>query len=339
MKENKNYSVYAHIVPKELSKKDVDKIYIGITCLIPENRWRNGKGYRHNTHFYNAIKKYGWDNLKHIIIIENVSEDVAKECEKALISKYNTQNNKYGYNKTTGGDTALFGVENGFYGKHHTKETLEKIRKTKESHGKYHHSEEVKKKISEASKRMWAEKGKKFKDKMSKKTKERWNNKEFYEKMCNKKIEHKKVILLNTKELFDSIDIAQKKYNVTSIRQCCNNEITFAGRDKNGVKLVWMYYDNYINTSEKEILEKLRIGKGFDSVKAVINLDTNCIYSSAMAGSRAYGRNKGCHITECARGERQTAFKHRWDLLSHYLEVNHCSLDDLENNKKYTFVN
>lgn len=38
------------------------KVYVGQTCNLSE-RWRNnGKNYFNSIKFYNAIKKYGWDN-------------------------------------------------------------------------------------------------------------------------------------------------------------------------------------------------------------------------------------------------------------------------------------
>ena len=48
--KNKKYIVYEHISPS-------NKRYIGITCQTPEQRWRNGEGYKGSTAFYNAIKK------------------------------------------------------------------------------------------------------------------------------------------------------------------------------------------------------------------------------------------------------------------------------------------
>lgn len=152
----RNYSVYAHISPN-------NKIYFGITGINPEVRWKNGRGYYGKTYFSNAIKKYGWDNFQHIILIDNLSKEVACECEKYLISKYNTNNHIYGYNMSIGGESGTVG-----YYKHHSEETKRKIG---EAHKGLHHtdaskqkmreklcgrklSDETKRKMSEAHKRL-----------------------------------------------------------------------------------------------------------------------------------------------------------------------------------------
>lgn len=50
-----NYTVYMHRFPN-------GKVYIGITRVAPEKRWRNGKGYSENRFMQFAINKYGWEN-------------------------------------------------------------------------------------------------------------------------------------------------------------------------------------------------------------------------------------------------------------------------------------
>ena len=94
---DKTWCVYVHISPS-------NKYYVGITCQRPERRWRNGIGYIRNNHFANAIKKYGWDNFQHEIIASNITEKEAKNFEKILISKLRSNDAKYGYNITSGGD-------------------------------------------------------------------------------------------------------------------------------------------------------------------------------------------------------------------------------------------
>lgn len=70
--EKNNYTVYVHITPN-------NKRYVGITSTKVEKRWVNGNGYKSQKYFYRAIEKYGWDNIQHEIITENLSEHMAKE--------------------------------------------------------------------------------------------------------------------------------------------------------------------------------------------------------------------------------------------------------------------
>ena len=143
-KEEKKWCVYMHI------NKLNGKKYIGITSGSPKKRWKNGRGYKGQTVFWNAINKYTWDE----IVINNLTENEAKEKEVELIALYKTNCNKYnhpsyGYNMTDGGDSTydisletrkkmsevakarLADPKNHpWTGRHHTEETKEKIRKT-----------------------------------------------------------------------------------------------------------------------------------------------------------------------------------------------------------------
>lgn len=125
-----NYTVYMHVLPKDISGKENDLIYVGITRVNPIKRWSNGNGYVDNVRFFNAIKKYGWENFEHLILFENLSEEDAKQKEIELISKFNSTNRKFGYNVSPGGniiskETALkigkaqMGEKNHRYGKHY----------------------------------------------------------------------------------------------------------------------------------------------------------------------------------------------------------------------------
>lgn len=64
----------------------------------------DGSGYARSSHFWNAIQKYGWDNFKHIIILQNETFEYACSVEKCLIKHYKTKDPKYGYNLTDGGE-------------------------------------------------------------------------------------------------------------------------------------------------------------------------------------------------------------------------------------------
>lgn len=136
------YYVYLHL------NKINHKRYYGITSeKTPEIRWK--KGYAHNKHFESAIAKYGWDNFEHIIVASNLTKQQAEQMEQKLIAQYNTNNDKHGYNLTSGGGAGIFrhseeskklmsehtkGKLNPMYGKHHSEQTKQKISKALSNH-------------------------------------------------------------------------------------------------------------------------------------------------------------------------------------------------------------
>lgn len=109
-----DYKVYKHTCPN-------GKVYIGITHQNPLTRWAGGFGYETQTYFWRAIVKYGWINIQHEILYDNLSEEEAKEIEVRLIKEYNSQDINCGYNIMPGGDVH-YAME---------KEIKEKISKSK----------------------------------------------------------------------------------------------------------------------------------------------------------------------------------------------------------------
>ena len=100
--ENKEWCVYCH------TNIINNKKYIGITSSTPSRRWRkDGIGYKNCVRFYNSILKHGWDNFKHDILFDNLTEAEAKSKEIELILKQRTEFGKsFCYNITDGGDGA-----------------------------------------------------------------------------------------------------------------------------------------------------------------------------------------------------------------------------------------
>ena len=95
---DKNYIVYAHVFPN-------GKKYIGITERDYLKRWgKNGKNYK-GQKVFDAICYYGWRNVKHYILLKDLTKEEAVAKEIELIDKYKTNDNKYGYNASTGGET------------------------------------------------------------------------------------------------------------------------------------------------------------------------------------------------------------------------------------------
>ena len=88
-REDAKWTVYIHIVPKELSGYDWDKYYVGVTKQKVERRWGYSTGihYRKSTRFYKAIEEYGFKNIKHEIIAENLTKDEAYDFEECLIKE------------------------------------------------------------------------------------------------------------------------------------------------------------------------------------------------------------------------------------------------------------
>lgn len=107
-----SYSVYKHTCPNS-------KVYIGITRCKVKDRWKNGLGYEYQV-FGRAVRKYGWENITHEVLYENLTEDEAKRLEQELIKEFDSKNPEHGYNRTDGGD--------GVKGYEYTEEVLDKMR-------------------------------------------------------------------------------------------------------------------------------------------------------------------------------------------------------------------
>lgn len=216
MEEN-NYTVYVHKFPN-------NKVYIGITKTKPEHRWGK-KRYEHNMYMKNAINKYGWENVKHIILYKNLNKEQAEQKEIELIAKYKSNQRKFGYNIQNGGNVhcvseetkkkisnSIKGEKHYMYGKHRSEETKRKIsesNKGNKSHFGHFHTKETKEKISN-----------KLKGQISK--------------------NRKKVLCVETNIIYNSLHIASEKTNtnVGDICNCCK------GKLKTANKYHWQYYNN-----------------------------------------------------------------------------------------------
>lgn len=135
------YTVYMHITPN-------NKRYIGITCRTLNKRFgSNGVKYKSQL-FGRAIKKYGWDNIQHIVICDGLTKEHAEQLEKDLIAEYQTTNPEFGYNVSIGGNVPAIA----YVGHKHTEETKRKIGK---ANANRQLSEETRAKISEKIKALW----------------------------------------------------------------------------------------------------------------------------------------------------------------------------------------
>lgn len=164
------YTIYKHTFPN-------NKVYIGITSQSVKKRWMNGKGYLDQDYMWKAIQKYGWENIKHEILYENLSLEEANLLEKKLITEvYKSNIREFGYNIDQGGTSGqktseetrkkLSEINKGKNNPMYGKKISDKVRKlTSERFKSIERTEEWRKKISEALK------GRTY----SKETKDRWS--------------------------------------------------------------------------------------------------------------------------------------------------------------------
>lgn len=97
-----SWTVYMHVFPN-------GKKYIGITARKVVKRWQQGNGYREHPVMWRAIQKYGWDNIEHLIIAEQLNQEEALKMEAELIKQYKTfpPSLGFGYNATSGGEARI----------------------------------------------------------------------------------------------------------------------------------------------------------------------------------------------------------------------------------------
>ena len=118
---------------------------------------------------------------------------------------------------------------------------------------------------------------------------------------------NEKVVLLNTRQVFDSARKAKEELNLKEsihIIRVCRGLDKSAGKI-NGEPLIWIFYKDYINMSEEEINIKLNQSNN----KPVKCINTNEVFYYICDASRKYGVNPTC-ITRCCKGKQKTTGIH-----------------------------
>ena len=222
------YTVYQH------KNKINGKVYIGITSQKPEQRWRNGEGYKSSPHFYSAIQKYGWDNFEHNILFVGLTKEQACLKEQELIKEFNSMNREYGYNSTSGGDIFVMNEE--------TKQKISQALMGNQNNLGHSCSEEKKKKISEA------QKGREFTEEHKQKLSEAAKNRHVpcseEKKQTLKEKSHKKPVYCEElNKVFESVQECSRQLGIpaTNISKLCKGR----GKTLKGYHL--RYYNDTIN--------------------------------------------------------------------------------------------
>lgn len=331
--------VYIHI------NKTNGKVYVGITHDI-NKRWRGrGCAYRSNPHFWQAIEKYGWDGFKHEIVFSELTKKEACEKEIQLISKYDSTNRTKGYNHSLGGEVPLVwrsGEEHPMYGKHHSKETREKL---SASHtGEKHRCwgkplpEITRKRIGDANR------GRKLPEwqiehlriintgrKASEKTKQKMSrshqghpvSEETKQRIRETKISKPILQLSRNGELLNkwmSVTEAAKASGLdrSQIRKCCKGKLKTTGG------FVWIYADevdekDILIVSDKEreklIEEGLRIGNAkqrLEVIQLTIEGEVVKVWPSLTEAAQENGMSISA-ICRCCKGYVNTSGGYKWE--------------------------
>ena len=238
----KNYILYLHITPS-------GKKYFGITSQKKVNRrWENGKGYKNNEYFTNAINKYGWNNIVHVILADDLTSEDACLFEQIFIALYDTTNRSKGYNLTNGGEHFRHSEE--------TKRKMSESRKGKNNywHGR-HHSEETKRKLSEINKgKTHSEETRRKLSEINKGRKSPMYGKTGKDNPCSKT-----VICITTKEIFYGICEAERMtgINYKNISAVCLGKRKTTGKLPDGTKLRWAYVQDLPKPQVSEEIKQL----------------------------------------------------------------------------------
>lgn len=128
----------------------------------------------------------------------------------------------------------------------------------------------------------------------------------------------KRVVLLNPLTVYQSISAAARanQTHASAIKKCCDNDNNiYSAGTHNGEKLVWMYYDDYIDADTSDISEKINkartanIGANHFATKPVELVNTGEVFDCLSQASVAYGVSTK-NISRCCTGNRKSAGEH-----------------------------
>lgn len=294
------------------------KVYVGSSINL-HNRKKNhfttlNNGNHHNSHLQKAYNKYGKENFFFEIIeivTKNENKNIFKEnilkSEQYWIDRYNACNIKYGYNLAPKASSLL-----GY------KKTPEQVKRGV-TYGKFY-GEGI-----TASKVINLNTGKRY-DSIKRAAEEcgmrdtsniscvcrgitetaggyRWAYLDENDNIVNTNFEHKhnKIIInITTGEIFNSITIASRSYNV-SVSAIMN---VLSGRSKTCKGCIWKYVNNNLIHSKS---------------KKVINLNDKNIFSSMNEAARFYNINSKGISYACKRKNNIYAGYH-WQYCEDYLK-------------------
>lgn len=250
------------------------KIYVGQTQNFYERMNQYRRGNDKQRLIGKALEKYGLENFDVLILEKNINLEDLDEREQYWMDYYNSYDKNIGYNICREASTTR-----GFV-----------------------HSEETKKKISEARKRMFKEypemikSGKDnpmFGKTMSDENKEKLKNRNIgnqYAKGCHWKA---------TEEFKE-----KHRQLMLGKQYCLGRKLSQETRDK----ISESNRRRIITDETRDKLSKSHIGKTARKVKCV---ETGVIYESIKEAAEFIGRD-GSSISKCCRGKQDTVAGYHW---------------------------
>lgn len=286
---NREYTVYKHTTPD-------GKSYIGMTSRKLYRRYGHGHGYVKNKRLNDAIKKFGWEAIDHEIIGTGLTQENAIKLEQETIKRLDTTNPDKGYNISIGGLGGTLGVKLG---------------------------EETRKKMSESRKgeknpRYGIKFPKELSEKLSQIRHGRCSEKQLANLRKMQEKAKKKVICLDTHEVFNSVAEAAKHVGVCSsgISNTCKGEYFKSGGYH------WAYYNGQdeieIENMLKEVIYKeTHVVRNFENAikansKPVICIETGEVFPSSKKASERYGVNNSSINNVLGNPNRKSCGFH-WD--------------------------
>lgn len=307
MNDKRIYTVYRHTLPRETSGKDHDMHYIGITSQNPpKKRWQNGNPYKSNSHFYNAICKYGFDSFEHEVLLTGLTKEEAEQKEIELIARYQSNNRKFGYNIANGGNCSGTMAQE-------SKDKISKANMGNQYSLGHKHTEEARKKISEAMKGNQHTKGLKMPEHVKQILIKSRQNEEVKRKIAiantgkrhseetkkklsesHKGLGAKKVVCIETGVIYSSIKDASEQLNLKGrhIGSCCTGDRQTCGG------FHWCYEEDYNEEKVRELLAP-KINKHCIPILCV---ETNKKYDSIKYAAADIGISP-TRITEYLKGK------------------------------------
>lgn len=280
-----------------IENKVNSKKYIGQSNNIYA-RWYNHKyclnHNRHgNNHLQNAWNKYGENNFD-FTILELCDDEIIDSKEQYYIEKYSSTIDKNGYNLDSGGNK----------NKHHSEETKNRI--SKAHIGKFV-SDETRKRISIGRTGVMKGTDHPFYGKKLSKAHAELLRRYAKSRYGDKCYQAKKVICINTQEVFTTIKEASEKYknngvNDVNIGKCCRGERRYCGKFEDGTPIQWSYYEE-----TKEYSLKNDVDKYIGNSKPIAQYDKDMNFIANYESAREAERKTGIGykmISRVCNGQR-----------------------------------